>query len=220
MNQDDMDKQRVYWEAERKRRSPDHPVVEAFATSKINYVRKSININKGTKILDVGCGNGFFTYYLSKISSPVGVDYSRHMLLINPCEILVQGSAVSLPFKDGSFDVVFCSNLLHHLKDPKEAILEMMRVSGEYVVLSEPNRNNPLMALFSAKVVEERGALNFSLGYMRGLAEECGLKIIDSCSIGSIVPNKTPLSLLRLFKMVDWKNPVGFYNIVVARGTR
>ena len=209
--------QKEFWEMKKKRRSPDHPVIDAFVAPKIDYIRSHIDINKTTSILDVGCGNGFFLYSFSKISNPVGLDFSHQMLSMNPCKKIVQGSALFLPFKDKSFDVVFCSNLLHHIEDPQEAIADMKRVSKRYVILSEPNRNNPLMALFSAKVAEERGALKFSLKYMRGLIEACGLNIVDSCSMGSIVPNKTPLKLLAFFKRIDRESSLGFYNLIISK---
>ena len=90
-------------------------------------------------------------------------------------------------------------------------------VSRRYVVLSEPNRNNPLMALFSAKVPEERGALKFSIGYMCELVESCGLAITGSCSMGAIVPNKTPERLLSIFQIIDRKMPFAFYNILISQ---
>ena len=204
-----------YWESERKRRSPEHPVVDAFVMPKINYIGDYVDLS-GMSILDVGCGNGFFTHYFSQRAYTIGIDYSRYMLSINPCNQLIQGSALSLPFKANSFDLVFCSNLLHHIKDPEMVIREMKRVSKKYVVLSEPNRNNPLMALFSVLVREERGQLKFSLRYLKKLAVSSGLNIVDACSLGSVVPNKTPLSLLEIFKKIDKKSAIGFYSIVLA----
>lgn len=208
--------QKEFWETIRKRRTPNHLVIKAFVEPKIEFIAESVNFTKDLKILDVGCGNGFFTYNFSKFAYTVGLDYSRYMLSINPCNPLVQGYALLLPFKTNTFDVVFCSNLLHHIEKPEKVINEMKRVSKRFVILSEPNRNNPLMALFSAIVPEERGALRFSLKYMERQVELCGLKTIDSSSMGSIVPNKTPSSLLAVFKRIDGKNPIGFYTVVVA----
>jgi SAM-dependent methyltransferase len=208
--------QKNYWEEERPRRSPDHPVVEASVRPKLNYISEFVKLKNDAKLLDVGCGNGFFTFYFANIFDTMGLDYSDRMLSINPCEKLIQGSATMLPFKDNSFDIVFCSGLLHHVKDPIDVILEMKRVSNKYVVLCEPNRNNPLMALFAAIVPEERGALKFSLKYMNKAAKKCGLNIIDSCSMGAIVPNKTPMSMLELFKIIDIKMPLGFDNLVIS----
>ena len=135
------------------------------------------------RILDVGCGNGFFTYYFSKLAYTVGIDYSRYMLSINPCNPLIQGSALSLPFRANSFDLFFCSNLLHHVEDLESVVSEMKRVSKKFIVLSEPNRNNPLMALFSVLIREERGQLKFSLSCLKKIGnifwfEYCRLVLI------------------------------------------
>lgn len=211
-----IESQILYSEQKINTRSPVHPAVRAFAVPKIKYIGKHIDLSKNPSVLDVGCGNGFFTYYLSALSDTVGLDYSRHLLALNPCSPLVQGSALSLPFKDNTFDIVICSNLLHHLEKPLSAVDEMKRISRRFVVMVEPNRNNILMALFSAIVPEERGALKFSLKYTERLAGLCKLKIIASCSMGSVVPNKMPLILLRWFEKMDCQNPMGFYNVVVS----
>jgi ubiquinone/menaquinone biosynthesis C-methylase UbiE len=60
-----------------------------------------------------------------------------------------------LKFEDNSFDVVFCHALLHHVDDIDRVIGEMKRVSCKWIVLLEPNRNNPLMFLFSLLIKEE-----------------------------------------------------------------
>jgi ubiquinone/menaquinone biosynthesis C-methylase UbiE len=135
--------QKEYWEKERNRRSPSHPVIKAFAEPKVHYINR-ILASRGSRkfnemtLLDVGCGNGFFTYYFEPIYDTYGIDYSEFMLSINPCKKRACGSATDLPFAENSFDIVFCSNLLHHLEEPIDAVREMRRVSRKYVVLSEP----------------------------------------------------------------------------------
>jgi ubiquinone/menaquinone biosynthesis C-methylase UbiE len=62
------------------------------------------------------------------------MDFSQFMLFSNTCQIKAQWSALELPFNDKSFDVVFCSNLLHHLAAPLIAVKEMARVSKSYVI--------------------------------------------------------------------------------------
>jgi len=208
--------QRNYWKKNRKRRSPDHPVIEALAKSRIDFLNKYIDFNKGLKLLDVGCGNGFYTFHFSKVCNTIGLDYSSYMLSINPCEKLIQGSANLLPFKDNAFDVVFCSAMLHHVNDPNNVVAEMKRVSNRYVVLLEPNRNNPFMAIFSAIVKEERNALKFSLSYLKSIALNCNLEIIEACSLGFIAPNKTPVLMIGLSKLLDRKMPLGFGNLVIS----
>jgi SAM-dependent methyltransferase len=52
----------------------------------------------------------------------------------------LQASAMSLPFDDGSFDVVYCSFTLLWVDDPQRAVQEMARVARRHVVcLAEPD---------------------------------------------------------------------------------
>ena len=211
--------QKGYWEKNRKRRTPQHPVIEAFVRPKIEQIKKYVEFSEDTKVLDVGCGNGFFGYFFSKFCDVTGLDYSKYMLLMNPLEKLIRADAENLPFDDNVFDVVFSSALLHHVQSPEEILREYKRVSKKFVVIIEPNRNNPFMFIFSMMVKEERKALRFSLRYLENLLKDVDLKIISSCSMGAIVPNKTPMELLPLFLKFDSLSvyiPFAFSNVLIA----
>ena len=124
-------------------------MVSAYADPKMDFIRSHAPITGS--ILDLGCGNGIFTQRLSKEGAMVtGLDFSAHLLSQNPHNVLTCGDATLLPFRDASFDLVFEANLLHHVSDAGTVLKEMHRVSRKYVVLLEPNRNNPLMFAFSA----------------------------------------------------------------------
>jgi ubiquinone/menaquinone biosynthesis C-methylase UbiE len=72
----------------------------------------------------------------------VGLDISEGMLLRAKCRLgkIVHGDSQRLPFRDGTFDVVLCRALLHHLPDPRQGIAEMARVlkPGGEIIVSEP----------------------------------------------------------------------------------
>jgi SAM-dependent methyltransferase len=57
----------------------------------------------------------------------------------HPHLILKQVSIYELPYKDNSFDLVICTEVLEHLDDPQKALQEMVRVSKKYLLLSVPN---------------------------------------------------------------------------------
>ena len=104
-------------------RHPSEKIVELFAMPRIKIIMDYVSINKNTKILDIGCGTGNFTYYFQKLSNEVrGMDNSPIMVKRNPCNNITLGDANNIPFPDKSFDLVFCSNLLHHVDDPKSII--------------------------------------------------------------------------------------------------
>lgn len=213
--------QKDYWERSdlARRRSPAHPVVAEYAKPKIAAILRHVPIDQNTTLLDVGCGNGYFSYHLSKLCHVTGVDFSEKMLAMNPIRHKAVMDANSLRFADESFDVVFCHALLHHVDDMQRVIGEMKRVSKKFVVILEPNRDNPAMFLFSALVPEERKALRFSLGYLERQVKMSGLHLLASFSSGVIVPNKTPRWALPVMRRIEFKNHFGMTHTLIAAKT-
>jgi len=212
--------QSKHWNSIRKRRSPIHPVVKNFVLPKIKFIEGVTKINPGSKTLDVGCGNGFFTYYWARKYDTIGLDSSERMLALNPHKKLVKGNVEDLPFKDGSFDLVFCSNLLHHLANPLGALVEMARVSKKFICISEPNRNSPAIALLGIISREERKSLKFTPTYLFSLFQKAGIKIIEARNMGLITPNKTPKWLIRPLSSIEQitcLKPLMAYTVIVAK---
>lgn len=86
-------------------------------------------------ILEIGIGNGFVSKYLRERNLNVTtLDIDKRL---NPD---VTGDILNIPFKDGSFDVVVCYEVLEHLEYKKfsKAVSELSRVSNAYVIISLP----------------------------------------------------------------------------------
>lgn len=110
---------------------------------------------KGSKILDLGCGNGISTRMLNQAEYDViGTDISQlfleearswenSRLRYQVCDVL------ELPFEDDSFDVICSNELIEHLPEVETALKEMIRVvrKGGRIVLSGPNLSSPLTPL-------------------------------------------------------------------------
>lgn len=97
-------------------------------------------------VLDAGCGEGFTLnkLMLNQIGQSIeGVEYTKEAIAFGkklfPKANIKHGSIYDLPYKDNSFDLVVCTEVLEHLEDPKKAMSEIARVSKKYVVLSVPN---------------------------------------------------------------------------------
>lgn len=212
------EQQKQFWERDtlKKRRSPEHPVIKEYVVSKIDEIGKYIPIEKNTRLLDVGCGNGFFTYYFDQVCDVFGIDFSEKMVDLNPVKNKAVMNAEELKFEDNSFDVIFCHALLHHVDDIDRVVQEMKRVSRKWIVLLEPNRNNPLMFLFSLLVREEWKAMRFSLRYMKKFVKRNGLTVNRSFSYGMIVPNKSPKFLLPFLRLFNFRQPFGMTNFIIA----
>ncbi len=210
-------KQKTFWETRRPRRAPTHPVVEAFARPKVDFIVEELSPTGGKSLLDVGSGNGFYSYYFQEHFRVSCVDFALQMLKSNECARRVQARAEVLPFRDGSFDVVFCASLLHHLKLPQDAVKEIARVAGKFVVLCEPNRANPLLAAFMLLKEEERQGLKLSLAYLERMVRSAGLSICRSTTTGAIFPNRVPTVLLPLFRCPERPHRLATTHIIIAQ---
>lgn len=133
-----------------------------FFNFQVNYYNKIINrisgvfeISKYESALDVGCGTGALSNVLSQQGLRVtGLDPSSGMLKqatkrVNNKDIefmnIIPGE--KLPFSDKSFDLVISSYVAHGLR-PEDRInlyKEMQRVSKEYVILHDYNKNRALL---------------------------------------------------------------------------
>ncbi len=95
------------------------------------WSQKMIDLIKPNgKILDVGCGTGYFAEkFLSKYDV-TGVDISEEMIKYAQTRMkeAVQADAQNMPFPDNTFDIVIARSLLHHLPDPKQGVKEIKRV--------------------------------------------------------------------------------------------
>ncbi len=110
-------------------------------------------------LLDIGCGTGTWTAMVAGSCLPagrvVGLDYSLPMCGVahgKAVEIgadaptFLNGDAEHLPFADGSFDAVTCSNSFHHYPHQAAAIAEMHRVlrPGGRLMIIDGFRDNAI----------------------------------------------------------------------------
>jgi len=96
-------------------------------------------------ILEVGCGGG---HILDRITAGTlyGVDLSPFMLekaraRLGDRATIVKGDGQRLPFDDGMFTTVVCSEVIEHVPDPAALISEIARVlkPGGTAIISIPN---------------------------------------------------------------------------------
>lgn len=107
-----------------------------------SLLTKYLPKKKNLKILDAGCGPGAALLYLKKFGDVTGVDISDEALKYASKRGKVKkGDIASLPFKDKTFDVVVCFDLLYHKwVNTKKAISEIVRVlkPGGIFLVREP----------------------------------------------------------------------------------
>lgn len=97
------------------------------------------------EVLDVGCGLGHWSKFLTYSPAPLctwryaGMEISDEIVKLcrsfNPGIPFHVGTAEDLPFRDGSYDVVLSSGVLTYTSNWQRALRECARVSRRYVVL-------------------------------------------------------------------------------------
>jgi arsenite methyltransferase len=108
------------------------------AVRRRRLVRAALGAASGERILDVGCGPGFYCAELIEEVGPdgsiTGLDSSPQMLALaaRRCEKhdnveCAEAEATSLPVEDSSFDAALCVQVLEYLSDVSACLGEIFR---------------------------------------------------------------------------------------------
>jgi len=159
-----------------------------------------LDLPKGLRWLDVGCGNGAFTEEIIARCAPatvIAIDPSDEQLAFartRPGAKMAKfevDDAQKLSFGDGTFDVAIMALVLAFLRDPAKAVAEMARVvrSGGWVasyMWDIQNGGAPTTPIYTAiesldltRPVRPNPAAS-RLEAMRGFWEMAGLEAIET----------------------------------------
>ena len=157
-------------------------------------------LRAGERVVDVACGTGVVSRLAARRVAPrgtvTGLDLNEGMLAVAmrlplPPDLTIdwrQGSALALPFADGTFDVVLCQQGLQFFPDRLKALAEMHRVLKPVgrVALSAWTGPSPYftaqregLARYLSAEAASTSAAAFSLGdaeEFRGLLEGAGFR--------------------------------------------
>ncbi len=160
-----------------------------------NYLFEKAGWKNAPRVLEVGCGTGAILADLESSALLHGLDLDRAALtqarIHAPRAALVNGDALSLPYADFAFDITFCHFLLLWVRDPLQAVREMVRVTrphGFVIALAEPDYSqrvdqpNSLAPLgrWQTESLRRQGA-NPSLGaHLAETFAQAGIEIVET----------------------------------------
>jgi 2-polyprenyl-3-methyl-5-hydroxy-6-metoxy-1,4-benzoquinol methylase len=136
-----------------------------------------VDVGTGKKALDVGCRDGYWSEKLKlKGYQVVAMDVEPRC----PKALCIDANQM-LPFPDSEFDLIWCSEVIEHLKDPAFTFAEFKRVlkpSGS-LVMTTPNQKFWLFRIIEAagipmQLLENESHTHFfSYSDIRGLVGDC-----------------------------------------------
>ncbi len=131
---------------------------------------REAGLHAGSRVLDVGCGTGNYARALQETTGCAisGIEPSDQMRQraggAAPWTALAAGSAEVLPFPDAAFDLVYSTDVIHHVGDRAAYFAEVTRVlapGGKIATVTDSRediaRRRPLSNYFPESVaIEER----------------------------------------------------------------
>lgn len=128
-----------------------------FFYPRIKHAITYMDIKPGDRILDVGVGTGLSLSVFPRYCNVVGIDLSTEMLRKAKEKItenrldhikVLSMDAMSVGFKDDSFDKVFISHVVSVVPDPYKVMQEVKRVcrkGGQVVIVNHFKSKNKLV---------------------------------------------------------------------------
>ena len=115
-----------------------------------SLILKRLEPTPGDRLLDVGCGTGWFTRKFSGLPciKITGVDIDQDALAFaraqDPSSLYMRADALQLPFQDKQFDLVVSITALCFVDPWETALSEIVRVTNGRFVIGLLNRNSLL----------------------------------------------------------------------------
>jgi len=167
-----------------------------FLKEKTKHALKFAKFKKTDKILDIGCANGYYIFYLNKLGYNItGSDLSPEC--INVCKKRAEEQRVKidfvctdvedLKFKDNSFDGLISFSTLRYLPDMKKALSEIRRVvkpSGT-ILIDFPNKHSPWFLTFQKLATkyklphDQKCDKYYSANELKKIFKQAGFKKIE-----------------------------------------
>ena len=100
------------------------------------YLFDIVNMKGGLSLLDIGCGRG----EVSKGFKNLGINvFSTDLLPSKYYKDVISNSEKNIPFKDNSFNIIFCKSVIEHFYNPEYFMEECHRVlkpNGKLILMT------------------------------------------------------------------------------------
>lgn len=147
-----------------------HQMKHVFNPIRMDYAKRKLFADLridplGKRALEVGCGGGILCEEISRMGfDATGIDPSELSVRIAADHArasglkirYVKGTGESLPFADGFYDVVFCCDVLEHVRDLPKVVSEISRVLKKGGVFCYDTFNRTMISRLAAIQICQR----------------------------------------------------------------
>ncbi len=165
---------------------------------KVDDLLSNVQINKA---LEVGCGHGYSTHYLTKSLGSDCIEASEFDESMipdakarNPELRITQESIYELKREDNSFDLVLALEVLEHLESPQIALKELKRVTSRYCIVSVPRE--PLWRFLNMARGKYLGAFGNTTGHINHWSKKDFIHLVSRYFNIIAVVNPLPWTIL------------------------
>ena len=175
------------------------------------------NTKENINILDVGCGDGTFTFEIFEKVNPkkiLGFDRAQSAIKVANDAVKIKDRKkitflyadvydAHKIFKKNSFDIIVVRGVLHHLYKPKQAIKSLSWISNKIIVL-ESNGFNPVLKIIenTSQYHIQREEKSYWPPTLNKWFSDNGFKVKKQLFF-SIVPYFCPKNLVILLKLIE-----------------
>lgn len=184
-----------------------------FTALENRWIINRLGSLKGAKVLDIGCGLGEATFFFSSQGAEVtAVDISPEM--INHCEMALKShgydaisqvsSAEEFEVEWGSYDIVYCANLLHHVYEKDQVIKRVARAlkPGGRAYFIDPLKYNPFIWVYRLLASNVRTPGERPVGFNLVKEMKAHFKRVEYKTTWLLTQ-----SLFIKYLLVDWLHP-------------
>lgn len=184
-----------------------------LANQRLTEATRSMLSLKNKKVIDVGCGDGTYTYELYQKFRPkqiVGIDAAKNAIELAKTIYkkysalqFETGNIYHLEKKFGTFDVAIIRGVIHHVEYPDRAIRSVAKIAKKMVIL-EPNGYNPLLKIIEKVSLYHRihKEKSYRPRSIRGWIHESGCKVMKDDFVG-LVPFFCPDGMATFLKRIE-----------------
>ena len=139
----------------------------------------------GHTAIDIGARDGLFSVLMAERFDTVTALDLEEPIVCHPKVLCVKGNAAHLQFADGSFDFVFCAEVLEHVPTSvlRDACREIERVSRDRILIGVPYKQDTRVGRTTCYSC---GETNPPYGHVNTFDEARIAKLFPGCKVEDI----------------------------------